>query len=137
MAHPPWVIGDIIQPRYLNAVQEVLSDWSDNVLLQASGPAVIVPGTPSSPAELVIDGQMRVATQPHVATVVGPSGIYEVWAYTRAGTAGFKLAAQASEPAAQFDRLLGHVDFNGSQITEVRSQIREENVSHLYGHAPS
>lgn len=137
MAHPPWVIGDLIQPRYLDTVQEVLSDWSDNVLLQATGAAVVVPGSPSSPAELVIDGQMRVGVTNHVATGLSASALYNIWATTKTGATAFSVIATPTAPSAAHMRLLGTAQFNGSQVSDVDPAVREVNVSHIYGHAPS
>lgn len=133
----PWVIGNLIQGQYLNSLQEAISDWSDNVLLQASGASVVMPATPTALAEIVIGGQMRAASATKTVVLAGPAGDYNIFATTRRGTAEFELrATQASTTTAQYSRLIGVAEFDGVNVVDVKSAVREINVSHIGGHPP-
>lgn len=133
----PWETGHLIQGQYLNSLQEAISDWSDNVLLQASGPAVVIPAATSAPAELVVGGQLRFANNNEHVILAGPSGLYNIYATTRRGTQEFDLKASPTGVTAQYSRLMGTAEFDGSNVTDVHSAIREINVSHIGGRAPS
>jgi hypothetical protein len=133
----PWVIGELIQGQYLNSLQELLSDWSDNVLLQASGPDVIVSAATHAPAELVIAGQMRYSNTDEEVTISGPAGFYNIFATTRRGRSDFELEASTADVTAQYRRRIGVAEFDGVNVVDVRSDVREINVSHIDGHPPS
>lgn len=132
----PWVIGELIQGQYLNSVQELVSDWSDNVLLRASGADVIVPAATHAPAELLIQGQMRYANSDEHVTLSGPAGVYNIYATTKRGRVDFELAASTADVTAQYRRRLGVVEFDGTNVVDVTSDVREINVSHIDGHEP-
>lgn len=134
----PWVTGHIIQPQYLNSVQELLSDWADNVLLQASQAAVVIPGSASAPAELVVDGYMKSNESETLLDLTGqPSAIYNVYATANRAVDEWAIDGSPTQVVAPHTRKIGEADFDGTEIVEVRSEIREINVSHLLGHQGS
>lgn len=137
MSSEPWQLGSIIQPRYLNSLQEMLSDYSDNVLLQASQSDVYVPATASAPAQLVVGGLMKTNLQEVSVSVSGAAGTYHVYAYSEKSSPTWGLLATPTQVAAPYTRKLGTIEFDGAEVSSSTSELREINVSHLLGHEPS
>lgn len=137
MPSESWQTGSIIQPQYLNSLQELLSDYSDNILLQASQSTLYVPATASAPSQLVIEGLMKTNPFETAIELSGSAGTYHIYAYSEKSSATWGMAATPTQLSAPYTRKLGSVTFDGTDITSAESELREINVSHLLGHQPS
>lgn len=137
MSPNPWKTGNIIQPQYLNSLQELLSDYSDNVLLQASQSYLGVQASPSAPAQLMVNGLMRTNLSESFIEISGDAGSYNIYAVSTKSASTWYLQATPTQVSAAYTRKIGEVDFDGRVISDVRSSLREINVSHLLGHEVS